>query len=403
MIDRRSFLLGASALPLALGHGRGVCVPRGDDRALIVVELAGGNDGLATVIPVDDPRYAALRPNLQVVRHGARPLGDGTSLHGALEKLHRRCGAGQVAVVHGVGHANPDRSHFRSRDIWHTADPSHVRVQHGTTGWLGRAADRLAADSSGMPAAAIGALEVPLVLRAARATVPSLRRIEDFLWLGAAASGPLAADDATRQVVSRAAVGNGDDARAHAAATAKVAIRLADDLGVALARYRARAEYPDTELGRDLQLAARVAIAGFGTRLLHLSFGGFDTHARQVPTHRSLLSQLDEALDAVCADLDGHGRSSRTMLVVHSEFGRRAAENASQGTDHGAAAPVFVALGDIVGGPHGTPPDLQKLVDGDVAATCDFRSVYGDVLQWMGIDATAVLGASFENSGVIAR
>lgn len=401
MIDRRSFLLGASALPLALGRGHGICVPRGDDRVLIVLELAGGNDGLATVIPVDDPRYATLRPKLQVVRQGARPLGDGTSLHQALEKMHRRFCAGEAAVVHGVGYPNPDRSHFRSRDIWQTADPSHVRVQHGTTGWLGRAADLLAADSSGMPAAAIGALEVPLVLRATRATVPSLRRLEDFQWLGAAANAPIAARDAARDVVAKALAASGEDMRSYAAATAQVAVRLADDLGSALARYRPRADYPDTDLGRELQLAARVAIAGFGTRLLHLSFGGFDTHARQLPTHRSLLMQLDAAIDAVCADLAGHGRARRTLLLVHSEFGRRAAENASQGTDHGAAAPVFALLGDVVGGPHGQVPDLQKLMDGDVTASCDFRSVYHDALRWMGIDARAVLGAAFPSLSIL--
>jgi uncharacterized protein (DUF1501 family) len=386
--DRRSFLQFCSALPFLGGRSLGAWVPAGDDRVLLVLELVGGNDGLNTVIPVDDAAYAASRPKLQVVRQGAHALGDGTALHPALRRLHRRVLDGHGAVLHGVGYAGPDRSHFRSRDIWHAADPSLQRVEAQTTGWLGRAADLLASDAAGVPAAAVGGLEVPLMLRSRRATVPSLRRVEDFQWLSAVAPQPLPVDAPVRGLVDTAAAGSG--ARAHAAATARAAVRLADDLTAALARYRPRADYPDTALARDLQLAARLTVAGFGTRLLHTALPGFDTHARQLPTHAGLLAQLDGALDAMLQDVAAHGHGDRVQVLVHSEFGRRVAENASQGTDHGAAAPVL-----------GPVPDLQRLDDGDLVATADFRSVYAELLDWLGVEARQVLGGAFAPVGLV--
>ncbi len=402
-MNRRSLLAAAVAAPWCLGRASSsTCfwAPCAHERSLVVLELVGGNDGLNTVIPVDHARYPTLRSKLDV-RGGALRLADGTALHRSLASLHRCVTNGQATVVHGVGYPGPDRSHFRSRDIWHVADPAYQLATAATTGWLGRAADQLLAASSGVPAAAVGGLEVPLLLKAARTTVPSLRRVEDFQWLAAAGGGPMAASAPARMVVGDAAAGDG--VRAFAAAAAREALELADGLAAALARYRPRASYPDSQLARDLQLTARLVIAGFGTRLVHVPFGGFDTHARQLPTHQGLLAELDAAVGAFVDDLAAHERGHDTALLVHSEFGRRAAENASQGTDHGAAAPVFVLLGGAAGGTLGTPPDLDRLVDGDVAATCDFRSVYGDLLGWLGIDESSVLGAPFPRVGLWPR
>ncbi|HEX5052772.1 MAG TPA: DUF1501 domain-containing protein [Planctomycetota bacterium] len=401
-IDRRCFLRAASAVPFVLGaRGHGAWLPKGDARALLVLELVGGNDGLNTVIPADDAAYGKRRPTLSAVRSGARPLGDGTSLHAALVRLHGLVQGGDAAVVHGVGYPGPDRSHFRSREIWHTADPAHTRVRAQTTGWLGRTADELAATIAGVPAAAIGGLEVPLLLKSARVTVPSIARIEDFQWLSATADGALPASSPTRAVPGCAAGGAArDDLRAFVADTARSAVELAGDLDTALQRYRPQAEYPASELGRDLQLGSRLLVAGFGTRLLHVAVPGFDTHARQLPTHAGLLAQLDAAFDAFVQDLRAHGRARDVAVLVHSEFGRRTAENASQGTDHGAAAPAFVCLGGVAGGPHGEVPDLQHLDDGDLVATADFRRVFGDLLRWLGVEPARVLGAPFATLGL---
>ncbi len=395
--DRRSFLRALGALPAAWSLGPfGSWLPNGDERSLLVLELQGGNDGLATVIPTGSKQYAKLRPTLGAVRKGALALGDGTALPGSLAKWHGHVIEGRATVVHGVGYAQPDRSHFRSRDIWQVADPQLQRVGAATTGWLGRAADRLAGQGAGVPAAALGQLEVPLALHGQRVVAPSLRSIEDFQW--SAPAGPVAGDSPLRAIVAGAAAAG--DLRAFVQQTQLRAIELADDLRAALARYRPHAEYPDTPLGRDLQLAARLLVSGFGTRLLHVGFGGFDTHARQLPTHTALLGQLDAALDAFLRDLAGHQRQQSVALLVHSEFGRRAAENASQGTDHGAAAPVFVAMGGSVGGTLGQVPDLDDLLDGDVRCTVDFRSVYAELLQWLGLDAVAVLGQAVPALGL---
>lgn len=395
-LDRRAFVRSLSApfwaslLP-ASALRRAVWLPRGDARTLVVLELQGGNDGLNTVVPVDDAAYAQARPTLAQVRHGALPLGNGFALHGALAAVAARVGGGSAAIVHGVGYDPPDRSHFRSRDIWHTADPAHDRVRQDTTGWLGRAADWLASKGAGLPAAALGGVEVPLVLKTRTVVVPSLERAEDFALRTVDGSAQRALAELPGD---GGAVAAGDGSPlAFAAATAAAAVAQAESLRTGLQRYRAQADYPDGDFAGALQLCARVAVAGFGTRLFHVALGGFDTHAQQLATHDGLLRQLDRALGALLLDLDGHGKLQDTVVFVHSEFGRRVRENQSLGTDHGAAAPVLLLGGDVRAGLHGTAPDLDKLVDGDVPPTTDFRAVYGSLLRWLGIDAAAVLGA----------
>ncbi|MCB9886906.1 MAG: DUF1501 domain-containing protein [Planctomycetes bacterium] len=400
-VDRRTFLRGAACAPLALSLGRGgAWLPGGDERCLLVLELVGGNDGLNTVIPVDDADYARLRPKLGAVRRGARALGDGTSLHPSLARLHGHIAAGRGAVVHGVGYAPPDRSHFRSRDIWHVGPcaPAGRRHDHGLAR---RAAEQLRGrgrrrGQRNLPAAAIGGLEVPLLLHSRRVPVPSLVRVEDFQWLSPGARGPTA-DAPSRHVVG---AGGAGELLAAVRAAQTAGVELADGLTAALQRYTPKADYPDDDLGRHLQLIARLLVAGVGTRLLHTSFGGFDTHARQLPTHAGLLRQLDAGLGALLDDLAGHGCLDRVGVLVHSEFGRRAAENASQGSDHGAAGPVFVFGGGVRAGTFGQKPDLSRLVDGDVPPTCDFRRVYAELLGRLGVPVEPVLGEGFEPIGL---
>lgn len=390
---RRQLLQAAAVAPLA---GSLRWLPGGDARSVVVIELEGGNDGLNMLIPLDDAAYAAARPTLSAVRNDALPLGDGHGLHAALRGVHELLQGGFGAVVHGVGYPTPDRSHFRSRDIWHTADVGYVVRTARSTGWLGRAADALAAAGAALPAMSVGSSGVPLMLAGQHVVVPSLERLEDCQLLVDPSGG---AEDLRRQSVLEllaTPVRDTDGTRSFLREVARSAADSAERLRVALATYAPKADYPDGELARSMQLLSRILVSGFGTRLLHLSFGGFDTHARQLPAHDGLLRTVSSALTALVQDLRAHGALGDVTILVHSEFGRRLAENNSRGTDHGAAAPVLVFGEGLAGKQIGTPPDLNDLQDGDPRATCDFRAVYAAILRRLRIDDRAVLGGGFD-------
>jgi uncharacterized protein (DUF1501 family) len=371
--SRRSFLVaglqvGVSLPALAaLGwpRARG---PRPADgaRALVVVQLTGGNDGLATLVPHRQDAYYRLRPTLAPKADALLALDDDHGLHPSLAALREAHASGRFAAVHGVGTPQPDRSHFRSMEIWHTADPDHPP---GPTGWMGRLADHLGQeDPEALIALHVGDGELPLALRARSSFAPSVVEPEGFRL--APASDPIAS---ARAALLETGPAEGELAylRRAAAASYGAAERMQG-----LAESGA-GDYPDTLLAAKLRLVARLLAGGFGARLFHLELGGFDTHARQGPLHAALLTQLGEALAAFDRDLEARGLVSNVTTFVFSEFGRRAEENGSKGTDHGAAAPVFLLGGSLRPGLHGTPPDLEHLVDGDVPATTDLRGVIG--------------------------
>lgn len=367
--SRRRFLLDGltlTALVPTLSAARAGGRRAEGERILVVLQLSGGNDGLNTVVPHRQDAYGRGRPSLALKGSALHRLDDEHGLHPSLAGLGRLHAEGRLALVHGVGTARPDRSHFRSLEIWHTADPE--RPAHGT-GWLGRLADQLAERTGGsMPALHIGDGDVPLALMGERVLAPSLRdeqslALEDVDGL----------DDA-RAALTRARSGGSADLE-FLRSTARTAYRAAGELEAVIARPT-RASYPDLALARKLRLVARLIAGGFDTRLFHLSLDGFDTHARQAALHAALLGELDASLSAFQADLEECGVAGRVVTFVHSEFGRRVEENASRGTDHGAAAPVFLVGGAFARGLHGTAPDLERLVDGDVPATTDFRALY---------------------------
>jgi uncharacterized protein (DUF1501 family) len=378
---RRSFLVtglqvGVS-LPVlsALGwpRSRG---PRPADgaRALVVLQLTGGNDGLATLVPHRQDAYYRLRPTLAPKTEALVALDEDHGLHPSLSALREVHGAGRLAALHGVGVPRPDRSHFRSMEIWHTADADNPP---GPTGWMGRLADRLGEeDPEALIALHVGDGELPLALRARSSFAPSVVEPEGFRL--SPASAPIAGARAALLEAGRA---QGELAYLRRAAAASYAAAermegLADG---------PEGDWPDTPLAAKLRLVARLLAGGFGARLFHLELGGFDTHARQAPLHAALLQQLGDALAAFDRELAARGLSDNVTTFVFSEFGRRAQENGSKGTDHGAAAPVFLLGGRLRPGPHGTPPDLERLVDGDVPATTDLRGAIGALEHdWLG-------------------
>lgn len=372
------------------------------DRVLVVVQLSGGNDGLNTVVPFRDPLYFRHRPSIAVDPARVHRLDDRLALHPAMGDAAKLFEAGRLTVVQGVGYPDPSRSHFVSMDIWHTARPGNKPDR--TDGWLGRT---LAADPARregrLSGLCIGERELPPALAGQRVQVPA---VEDLAGFRLKLTG---GDDTERRrraallrdlARSPDAAAGGPPASGDPAALAEwVRATMhstyvsAESLAEAAARPGARTKWPTDSLGRNLRQISQVIAAGFGARVYYCTLGGFDTHAKQVPAHASLLGRVSAALAAFDEDLTVQGRRRDVLVMVFSEFGRRVGQNASHGTDHGTAGPMFLLR---AGGKGlvGAAPDLERLIDGgDLRHGIDFRSVYAAVLErWFGIPATTVLG-----------
>jgi len=387
-LSRRRFLLeGLRVTALVpgtalLGRGRG-SVSAGE-RVLVVVQLTGGNDGLNTVVPHSQDAYYRLRPTLALSRSNLHALGGDHGLHPSLKELTPLHDEGRLTVVQGVGYPHPDRSHFRSLEIWHCADPEGV---HRGTGWLGRMADQIVAAAPGaMPALHVGDEDLPLALMGRKVSAPSLND-ERSLHL----SELPGLEGERTNLLGEPAGTTGELAFLRAAA--RNAYDVSQRMERALERQRS-ATYPDLDLARKLRLIAKLVAGGFDTRIFLVTLGGFDTHARQAALHAALLEELARSLHAFQRDLAASGAGERVLTLVFSEFGRRAAENASRGTDHGAAAPVFLLGGPGNGGLLGSGPDLDRLSDGDVGFTTDFRALYTTIERdWMGLEPSSSVQA----------
>jgi len=356
-----------------------------DQSVLVVVQLSGGNDGLNTVIPYEDDAYHRSRPTLRAAAERVLKLDNRLGLHPELAGLKRLYDDGRLSVVTNVGYPNPDRSHFRSMDIWHTArlDPAGVDV-----GWLGRVVDQMQEQRSAPTALHIGEQSLPLALKTRTHTVPSIRSLEAFRLREGAAE--LEAAIAARRDAAR------DDLLfvQHVALSACANARRIEQMARPQA---AGGEYPNYGLARRLREIADLIAADFGPRIYYTSLDGFDTHARQALAHGPLLRELGDSVAAFLGDLKSRGLAERVVLMTFSEFGRRLKENAGQGTDHGAAAPMFVAGAACRAGVLGDAPDLSNLEDGDVRHRVDFRQVYAELLdRWLNVDSRDVLGEQFE-------
>jgi len=402
-IHRRGFL-GASCVSMA----GGAFAPRlfaraaedsaralANDHALVVVELTGGNDGLNTVIPFEDPLYYRNRRTLAVPRKEVIRLDDRVGLHPKMAALGELYREGRVAVVQGVGYPEPNRSHFRSMEIWQTASTAPLPP---AAGWLGRYLDAgsPAGPSSGAPTAAdpAGAFPrglalnatLPQAMRAARADVAVVARLDE---LGGGVGSGSASDQLRRKLTAApapkpAAAGPVDFLRRQA----DTLYRTADHLKRASAATpppAAGVNYADDGLANQFRRAGQLLAAGLGVRVLYCAQDGYDTHASQAASHGDLLATLSDALAAFQRDLTARGLADRVAVLVYSEFGRRVDENASRGTDHGAASCVFVVGPKVKAGLAGTYPSLSRLGDGDLIHTTDFRSVYAAALgRWLG-------------------
>lgn len=396
-MHRRSFLQNSTLLSVGAGMAPGflqAARPKGD-RVLVVLQLTGGNDGLNTVVPYADEAYYKERYTLGVPKKVVRTIDDHVGFHPSLGGYQDLMEAGQLAVLQGVGYENPNRSHFSSMDIWHTA-----RRMPGAQdeGWLGQAADRLPArEDHSVVGLHLGKGERPRALLGHVAPIPSASSLKDFrLDLGNKALEAFAAERAMATGPAGSAL------LEHVRATSKAAMVSSRQVQEALGPERSVISYPASELADQLRTVARLIDAGLRTRIYYLSISGFDTHAQQKGTHAGLLQRVGDASAAFLADLKARGQLNRVLLMTFSEFGRRIRENGSKGTDHGTAAPLFLAGGAVRAGVHGAHPSLTDTDNGDLKYHTDFRRVYATVLdQWLNIDSPAVLGGRFEPMRVL--
>jgi len=369
-----------------------------EDRILVVVQMGGGNDGLNTVIPVGDDAYYRARPTLAVPPKEVLQITDALGLHPALARVKPLYDRGAMAIVQGVGYPNPSRSHFKSMEIWQTADPEGRVVRYG---WIGRYFDSRCPGCA-QPTVGVNVGPVmPLAMQAESGVGVSLETPEAFQWMPAR-EGIGAQEEQELFRLLNAPAPNEPGAIDFLRHTAMNAYVSSGQVRTAVRAYRGGVDYPDTRFAASLRLIAQMIAGGLPTRVYYANLSGFDTHAAQRGTHERLLEQLAGGVAAFYADLEAQGNAGRVLMLAFSEFGRRVAENGSGGTDHGTAAPLLLFGTALRGGLYGQPPSLSDLVDGDLRHGIDFRSVYATILErWLGADPQKVLGAPFARVGFL--
>ncbi len=368
-----------------------------DAPILVVVQMGGGNDGLNTIVPFTHDDYYRARPRLAVPRQNVLTLTDELGFHPGLAPLKALYDQGQLAVVQGVGYPNPNRSHFRSMEIWHTADPSGAGPR---TGWLGRLFDSECPDCGPTAGLAMLGAEMPLAMQGGSGRAVVLESPQAFAFHPLQGGGPQEAEAFRRLMQPVPGAEPMVDFLTH---TAMDAILASDDIRKVTGRPAAEAvPYPADPFSQKLRLVSQLISAGAPTRVYYVGLGGFDTHAAQAGRHDRLMEQLGAGLGAFAGDLTRKGLLDRVLVMTFSEFGRRVSENASGGTDHGAAAPMLLIGPQVAPGVHGAHPSLVDLDQGDLRFGVDFRSVYATVLeQWLGIPSQGILGDHFPAVGIL--
>lgn len=393
LLKRRGFLAGgtlATAYMMVPGFLKAMekkqHVLQGN-KVVVVLQLSGGNDGLNTVIPVRNDIYYKARPLLGIRREASLLLNDETGLHPALTAFKQLYDEGNLAVVNSVGYPEPERSHFRSMDIWHTAAESS---EYLTTGWIGRYLDNYCTDCH-QP---VGGIEADDVLSLA---------LKGEHVKGIALKDPRRLFNAANEAFFKDVLNNHE--AVHEASTSSYLYKtLAETLSSAAYIFKESkqlptiASYPATTLGHDLKTIASLIFSDINTRVYYVSLGSFDTHAGQAARQKKLFAEMNEAVAAFVADLKINHRFQDVLLFTFSEFGRRVQQNASNGTDHGAANNMLLVSGALQQKGLINPMDgLEDLMNGDIKFKVDFKQVYATVLhKWLGADDHRILGRAYE-------
>ena len=372
-----------------MGH-QGLAASNG--KILVVVQLSGGNDGLNTVVPYRNDIYYRERPTIAIKPEKVLTLNDEIGLHPAMTPLKALYDEGLVTVINNVGYPNPDRSHFRSMDIWQTASDSDAYWQ---TGWVGRYLDAACAGKAQEP---FRTIEVDDTLSLA---------MKGNSLNGLAMLDPKKLYSQTRSnlvtSLNKEHPANEPETVSYLYKTLAETVSSAEYVFNKTKVPGTNTTYPNAELGNRLKTVSQLIQAGVDTSVYYVSISGFDTHINQPGQQERLLGQYAEAVGAFMTDLKAAGRQKDVMLMTFSEFGRRVKQNASNGTDHGTANNVF-----LIGG--GLPakrvlneaPNLSQLTDGDLAYSVDFRQIYATLLHdYLGVDDVAILGRKFNGVKIV--
>ncbi|MFQ5602069.1 MAG: DUF1501 domain-containing protein [bacterium] len=368
-----------------------------DGRVLVLVQLAGGNDGMNTVIPFQNDIYYQQRPQLAIPKNEVITLDQEIGLHPAMAKFKTLLNEGSLGIVQGVGYPQPNRSHFRSTDIWLTGSSSEEVVD---TGWLGRYFDLVCPEGEecgtlGPPAIQIG-LTSSLALLGREQKGIALQNPVQFYNL----ARRLGSDHEPLPIIEPTTPAERE--LEFLRETEAAAFQFAGEIVEAYEKNENKVPYQNDSLSQQLAIVARLIAGGLSTRIYIVSLRGFDTHAFQANTQRGLLEQLTQAVHTFQKDIEQFGLAERVAGFCFSEFGRRVKQNASQGTDHGTAAPMFFFGKPVIAGVHNPHPSLTDLDDGDLKFLVDFRQIYASLIeQWLVGDAAAILGSSFTQLNLI--
>jgi uncharacterized protein (DUF1501 family) len=356
---------------------------RAGERTLVVIQMNGGNDGLSTLVPYGDDEYHRLRKATRIATGDLHKIDDHVGLHPSMSKLARRYDGGELGIIQGVGYPGPTLSHFKAREIWHTAD---LRGRAAGNGWLGKLCGDVWPDEA-LPELSVHiGPDVPYSLHSSTHAPVVFNTPDSYRWLGERGAetalneggekGKGSVLERLRNVMSDAQDSSG---------------RILN----AIRKYETDVEYTNHKTSQSLLTAAALIHSGLGSRVISVTTGGFDTHAYQKGDHGDALKALDDGVDSFLRDVGRCEAGKETLVLAFSEFGRRAKENGSGGTDHGKAGIMFVAGTPVEGGLYGKYPSLIDLDNRDLRFNVDFRNAYATAVQWMGGDVEPVLGKDY--------
>ena len=366
------------------------------DPVLVVLQLSGGNDAVNTLVPYGDPKYVDHRPSVRAPEESLLKLNDKVAFNPNMGPLKRLYDEGKLAVIQGVGYPNPNRSHFRSMDIWHTCEPD----KQGTEGWLGRTIREVDPNKDNVLTGVNFGRGLPRALAAPGVPVASVGNLATYGVLTGIDGEDQRADalDVFSRIYSPTVGRN--MVVDYLSQTGMDALKGADILSTAPESYSSTVEYGGDVVGQYMKNIAQVHLADFGTRILYTTapYNSFDTHAGELAAHANLWTNTSNAIADFYDDLKENHGADNVMLLVFTEFGRRVKDNGS-GTDHGSGGVAFVVGDTVKGGLYGEYPSLKEedLLEGDLHYNNDFRSTYATILEnWMGLDATPICNGTFE-------